>query len=375
MSFVPFELERWQSEWEHRVHINLSESGVHPLTVAELLRMSGADADDLVNIRLGYSQADGTDELRSTIAGLYPGATDQGVIVTVGSSEANFITCWTLIEPGDRVAILAPLYRQTWGLTQNFGAVPVTFDLKEDLGWEPDPADVARAITPDTKLVVVTNPNNPTGHLLSEESRSLILELTESAGAWLLVDEVYQGAELDGATTQSLWGRYEKTVVVNGLSKAYGLPGLRIGWAVGPEEFKQRLYKRHDYTVICPTAPSDFLARQALSVRSKIFSRTRAILNENCALLSGWLGDFGDTFRWRPPQCGAICFARVNGVSDTVAFAHDVRERFNILLQPGEHFGLGGFIRFGYGNEKSELEEALEILRPAFLKGGKAVGR
>ena len=171
MQFIPFELERWQSKWEHRVSFNLSESGVHPLSIAELLAITGTDPDELSQIRLGYSQADGTDELKAVIAALYPGASADNVIVTVGSSEANFVATWTLVEPGDHVAILSPLYRQTWGLAQNFGARVSTFDLRPELGWEPDPADIERAIVPGTKLVVVTNPNNPTGHVLSNTTR------------------------------------------------------------------------------------------------------------------------------------------------------------------------------------------------------------
>jgi aspartate/methionine/tyrosine aminotransferase len=368
MSFVPFELERWQSTWEHHVRFNLSESGVHPLTTGELLRMAGAKLDSLEGLRLGYSQADGTEELRAAISGLYEGTSDNNVIVTVGSSEANFITGWTLIQPGDRVAILSPLYRQTWGLAQNLGAEVATFDLKEELGWEPDPADIERAIAPGTRLVVVTNPNNPTGHVLSENARKAIVERTREVGAWLQADEVYVGAELDGEETQSFWGTYDKVVVVSGLSKAYGLPGLRIGWAVGPEDFKQSAYERHDYTVICPTAPSDFMARCALEVRDQILSRTRGIMRENYPVLEGWLNDLGDAASWSRPDCGAICFPHLRNCPDTVELAHKVRGEYDVLIQPGEHFGLAGYIRFGYGEEPQHFKEALEVLKPAFEK-------
>jgi aspartate/methionine/tyrosine aminotransferase len=368
MEFVPFELERWQCTWENRVRINLSESGVHPLTVRELVDLAGIDFADLERVRLGYNQSDGTVGLRREIAALYPGTTEENVIVTVGSSEANFITCWTLLEPGDRVVILAPLYRQTWGLSQNFRAQLLTFDLKEEAGWEPDLDEVTSVITPDTKLVVITNPNNPTGHRLSEEARSQIIDRVRAAGAWLLADEVYQGAELDRRTTASFWGSYDRAVVVNGLSKAYGLPGLRIGWAVGPEEFKQAVYRRHDYTVIGPATQSDFLATKALQARDHILSRTRKILNENYPVLSSWLETFGDAMVWQTPDCGAICFPRLTPVSDTMDLADKVRQECDILIEPGEHFGLPGFIRFGYGNETGELAEALEILKPVFEK-------
>ena len=265
MTFVPFELERWQSAWENRVRINLSESGVHPLTIAELLALSGGDRDALARIPLGYSQSDGTDELREAIAALYAGASRDQVLVTTGSAEANFVACWTLLEPGDRAAVLVPTYMQTWGLAQNLGARLATFSLRPELGWEPDPEEVRRAITPDTKLVVVTNPNNPTGHVLSDAARELILERVRQSGAWLLCDEVYQGAERSGHTTPSFWGSYERVLVSNGLSKAYGLPGLRIGWLLGPGKMTEPFWRRHDYTVIGPSPLSDHLAARALA--------------------------------------------------------------------------------------------------------------
>ncbi|PYP33400.1 MAG: aminotransferase, partial [Gemmatimonadetes bacterium] len=135
--FVPFDLERWQSTWENRVRYNLSESGVHPLSIQELLGLAGASAVPLLEVRLGYSQSNGTDLLRGRIAALYPGASPEQVLVTTGSSEANFVLCWGLIEPGDKVAIMLPNYLQTWGLAQNFGAEVRGFELHEERGWEP----------------------------------------------------------------------------------------------------------------------------------------------------------------------------------------------------------------------------------------------
>jgi len=364
VTFVPFELERWQSEWEHHVNHNLSESGVHPLKVNELLAMAGEPPDALEEIGLGYSQADGTQELRSAIAGLYPGATIDNVIVTVGSSEANFVSSWAIMEPGDHVAMLVPMYRQTWGLARSFGAEVAEFTLKQELGWEPDPDEIKAAITPNTKLVVVTNPNNPTGHVLSRASRELIVELASKAGAWLLADEVYQGAERTGETTETFWGSYERVLVANGLSKAYGLPGLRIGWLVCPPDFRQAAYARHDYTVICPTPLSDFLARCAIGSRDKVLARTRRILNENYPILTDWLKEFGDGFAWKDPDCGAICFAGYKAGIDAMDLAERVRLAHSVLIQPGDHFGFERYLRLGFGNEPATFKAALEAMEP-----------
>jgi len=360
--FVPFELERWQSTWENRVRFNLSESGVHPLTIQDLLGLAGASAVPLLDIQLGYSQSNGTDLLRERIAALYPGASPDQVLVTTGSAEANFCVCWRLLESGDKVAVMMPNYMQTPGLTQNFGAQVRPITLHEKEAWEPRAEEVRAAIVPGTKLVVVTNPHNPTGHVLSDALRRVILERTQEVGAWLLADEVYQGAERNGKTTQSFWGSgYEKVIVVNGLSKAYGLPGLRIGWIVSQPAFSQEAWARHDYTTIGPSGASDHLAAVALDplVREKIIARTRGILKANYPVMDAWLKKFGDLFTWHPPQAGAICWARYRGAVLATEIVEKLRAQHSVLLCPGEHFGTPGFLRFGYGGELSHFQEAL----------------
>jgi aspartate/methionine/tyrosine aminotransferase len=359
--FIPFDLERWQSTWENRVRFNLSESGVHPLTIQELLGLAGASAMPLLEVRLGYSQSNGTDLLRERIAALYPGASPEQILVTTGSAEANFICCWRMVEPGDKVAVMQPNYQQSWGLAQNFGAQVRTFQLHEKEGWEPYAEEIRTAIAPGTKLVVVTNPHNPTGHVLSDASRKAIIDRCGEVGAWLLADEVYTGAERNGKTTQSFWGAYDKVIVVNGLSKAYGLPGLRIGWIVAPPALIQEIWSRHDYTTIGPSGATDHLAAVALDprVREKLLDRTRRILNANYPVMEAWLKGFGDTFTWHPPQAGAICWARYRQSIPASEIVEKVRAQHSVLLVPGEHFGMPSFLRFGFGDDLQHFQEAL----------------
>ncbi|HEY6224934.1 MAG TPA: aminotransferase class I/II-fold pyridoxal phosphate-dependent enzyme [Gemmatimonadales bacterium] len=371
MPFVTFDLERWQSTWENRVRYNLSESGVHPLSVRELLALAQAAADPLLDVRLGYSQSNGTDALRERIAALYPGATPEQVLVTNGSAEANYVAALRVIEPGDQVAMLLPNYLQLWGHVQNLGAQIRAFRLHEERGWAPDPAEIRSAIAPGTKLVVVTNPHNPTGHILAEEMRRAIIDRAAAVGAWLLADEVYTGAERDGNTTPSFWGSYDRLICVAGLSKAYGLPGLRIGWLVGPAPIVADAWARHDYTTIGPSGASDHLATLALqpAVRERLLERTRGILRENYPVLEQWLTSFGPSFSWVPPRAGAICWVRYRPAMDGETLVERVRAGQSVLLVPGEHFGMPGFLRFGFGNETPELRAALAAtatgLRPA----------
>ncbi len=307
------------------------------------------------------SSSNGTDLLRARIAALYPGVSPEQILVTTGSAEANFVVCWRLLEPGDTVAMMLPNYLQTWGLAQNFGAEVRGFTLHGEAQWEPTPEEVRSAIAPGTKLVVVTNPHNPTGHVLSDEMRKLIVDRTAEVGAWLLADEVYQGAERDGATTPSFWGGYERTIVVNGLSKAYGLPGLRIGWVVAPPALSAEAWARHDYTTIGPSGASDHLAAVALEprVREKLLERTRRILKSNYPVLEEWLKRFGDTFTWNPPQAGAICLVKYRQGISALELVEKVRAEHSVLLVPGDHFGLPNHIRFGFGEELHHFQEAL----------------
>jgi aspartate/methionine/tyrosine aminotransferase len=362
MAFQRFEMERWQSTWENRVRYNLSESGVHPLSTAELLALSGGAGDALLKRPLGYPQSNGTEPLRAAIAALYPGAGMEQVLVTTGSAEANFVNCWTLITPGTKVAVVMPTYMQTWGLARNFGAEIRPVLLRESLGWQPDPSDIDAAIGSGTALVIVTNPNNPTGAVLADELVDRIVARAESCGAWILADEVYQGAERTGPLTPSLWGRSPRVIVTNGLSKAYGLPGLRIGWCVAPTAHVGELWARKDYTTIGPTVMSDALATLALgdSVRPRILERTRSIIRTNWAILEHWMAALRGELAWRAPDAGAICYARYRSGESSSAVAERLRARHDVLIVPGDHFTMDGYLRFGFGPPAAELREALE---------------
>ena len=357
-SFQPFAMERWQSTYENRVAYNLSESGVHPLSLRELLELSGSG--DIADTLLGYGQSNGSDELRALIAALYPHCSDECVVAANGSAEANFIAIWELVQPGDEIAIVVPTYMQTYGLAQNFGVQVREIWLHEAAGWQPDPAEVAAAINERTRVVVVTNPNNPTGAILRPAGRKAIIEAARRVGAWILADEVYSGAELNGIETPSFFGEYERVVATGSLSKAYGLPGLRIGWAVAPPEMAARLWARKDYLTISPGELTDSMARRALdpAVRSRILERTRRILHAGLAITEAWLRT-SEIFTYTPPEAGAICYARYALSVNSRVLAERLRADHSVLIVPGDHFAMDGYVRIGYGLEDAALKRAL----------------
>ncbi len=371
MKIEQFRMERMQSTWENVVDYNLSESGVHPLKLEEFVAKE--ELEEIVRIGLGYSQTNGTPELRQQIAGLYPGVSTEQILTTAGSSEANFLLMWSLIEPKDEVVFMMPNYMQMWGLVRGFGANLKPFWLRESLGWAPDLDELSRLVTKKTKLIILTNPNNPTGAVLSEEAMEMIIRLADRAGAWIIADEVYQGAEREGKPTPSFFGRYDRVVAVNGLSKAYGLPGVRIGWIVGPEEFVKKTWPYHDYTTISPSVISDRLARIALTPknRARILARTQRILKENFPILKNWLEKQAGLFEFVPPKAGAIAFARYNLNINSVKLADRLIREKSVLIVPGEHFEMGHYLRFGYGGEPDYLKSGLARIED-FLKGLKS---
>jgi aspartate/methionine/tyrosine aminotransferase len=365
-SFQPFVMERWQSLHENRVEFNLSESGVHPLTVGDLLGLAGASIDDL---GIGYGQSNGSDVLRQRIAALYPDPGDDAVVVMNGSAEANFAVMWELVSTGDAVAVLAPTYMQTPGLARTVGADVRWVPLRETLGWQPDPDEI-RAIDARTRLIIVTNPGNPTGAILQDAARDAVIDAAERTGAWILADEVYTGAELEGPETPSFFGRHPRVVGTGSLSKAYGLPGLRVGWAVAPPELAASLWARSDYTTISPGALTDHLAALALrsDVRPRILERTRRLLHEGLGILESWFRETGG-FTWRRPDAGAICFARYHLDIDSDRLAETLRADYSVLVVPGAHFDRDRFLRIGFG-EPAHLGPALERVGAALAAIG-----
>jgi aspartate/methionine/tyrosine aminotransferase len=365
MRLEQFAMERMQSTWENLVDFNLSESGVHPLTPRELL--ANDDLAIVLDQPLVYTQSNGTTGLRALIAQHYPGSSVDHVQVTNGGSEANYVVSWRLIEPGDEVAMLVPNYMQTWGLVRAFGATVKEWPLIEDRGagrWRPDLEALSRAVSDRTRLIVICTPNNPTGARLTGAELDEIARIADRVGAWVLSDEVYRGAELDGHDTPSMWGRSDRVIVTSGLSKAYGLPGLRIGWIVAPAPFVESTWSYHDYTTIAPGALNDRLARVALDPqrRPALLERTRGILRANLPIIEGWLRDHAPMFAWLAPEAGAIVYVRYNYAINSTELVTRLRDDKSVLVVPGDHFGMDGYLRLGFGERPDYLKQGLERL-------------
>jgi aspartate/methionine/tyrosine aminotransferase len=374
MKLDEFAMERMQSTYENQVDFNLSESGVHPLTLGELVD-DEPSRQALLAEGLRYTQSNGTVALRGAIAAMYPGATIDHVQVTNGGSEANYITTWNLVEPGDEVVLMVPNYMQTWGLARAFGGEVKEWPLVlrgAPNRWRVDIDKLEQLVSARTKLIIVCNPNNPTGARIDADDLDRISAVAARHGAWVLSDEIYRGAERDGRETPSMWGRYDRAIVTSGLSKAYGLPGLRIGWIVGSPALVGKLWSYHDYTTISPGALSDALARRALQPerRAQILARTRRILNENYPIIAEWLDGHGGLLTYVPPDAGAIVYVHYEHAINSTALVTSLRTDKNVLIVPGDHFGMDGYLRIGFGDEPAYLRSGLGRLRDLLVEIG-----
>ena len=372
MRIEPFLMERMQSTWENIVEYNLSESGVHPMSIKELVGEDSRMVDRLLNQELNYGQSNGTIELRQRIAAIYPEATIDHVLATNGTSEANFVTIWNLVDAEDHVVFMLPNYMQIWGIARGFARNVGAFHLREENGWHPDLEELKRIVNSKTKVIAVCNPNNPTGSILTEEEMSEIVRIAASAGAWLIADEVYQGAEREAEITATFWGRYEKVIVTNGLSKAFGLPGIRIGWVVAPPDLIARLWSYHDYTTIGPSRLSDILAEYALipSNRARIRKRTRNILQTNYPILKDWIDRHAETFSLVTPQAGAIAYLRYSLNMNSTELVDKLLHEKSVLIVPGDHFGMDHYLRIGYGPPAEYLRTGLDRIHSTLVDVG-----
>lgn len=363
MKIEPFGVEQWMNKWETRCTHNLAETCVESLTIEALCRMAGTTQSmpaDLAAMKLTYGSIRGSEPLRTAIASRYIGETEKNVLVTHGTIGANHMVYQTLIEPGDQVVAITPTYQQHTAIPRSMGAEVLTLTLQEADGWLPDLDRLAKLVTDRTKVIALTNPNNPTGALIDRGGLERIAAIAETVGAWILCDEVYRGTERGGAKTPSIVEVCDRGISTGSMSKAYSLAGLRLGWIVGPEDFLDTCEIHRDYTTISVGMVDDYFATMALGVAEDILARGRTITGANLDALDAWIER--QPLHYIRPPAGTVALLRYDGGAGSYDLCEALLRDTGVMLTPGAVMGMEGHLRIGFGNPVAEFAAGLTAM-------------
>jgi len=361
MKIKPFSIERYFAKHEFSAPYLLSCSDAEPLSLSELLGMADAESQQLWdNLSLGYTESQGHPGLLQAIAHLYPGITTQNILGVV-PEEGIFISMNMLLEAGDHVIVTHPGYQSLYQIAVSIGCNVSWWEphLQTDMAFYM--SDLESLITPKTKLIVINFPHNPTGSLISKQQQSELVRIAQENKITIFSDEMYRFAELDAADRlPSMVERYEKGVVLGGLSKSFSLPGLRVGWLASQDmDFIRAAMAFKDYTTICAAAPSEILGMIALESKDKIFKRNLAIYQNNLSALEEFFTLNNTNFRWVQPKSGTIIFPEITGDMSADELCQKLLDQSGVMLLPASILGYdGNYVRIGFG--RRDLPENLD---------------
>ncbi len=375
MKIRDFGVEIWMNKYETQCELNLAETCVESLTVAELLDMSGINdiGEQLKPLKLTYGEIEGSVRLRSLVAALYEKQKLDNVVITHGAIGANALVHLTLVERGDRVISVLPTYQQHYSIPESIGADTQILKLTEKTGFLPDLEELKRLATPGTKLIAINNPNNPTGSLMDRDYLLKIVEIARACGAWILCDEVYRGTDQEGdlGMTASIADLYEKGISTGSMSKTYSLAGLRLGWIAAPVDLIQAVSIHRDYNTISVGMLDDHFAAIALENKDKILERSHKITRTNLAILSDWV-EKEPLISWIKPKSGTTALLKYDLPISSEEFCLRLLEETGVMLTPGSAMDMEGYLRIGYTNGEDVLHEGLgrisRFLKQAFTQ-------
>lgn len=372
MKIRPFKLERYFARYEFSVKHIMSASDCESMTVAELMALGGDETMEAwKDLRLNYTEPKGHPDLLAGIADGYDGIGPENLITLV-PEEGIFLAMNALLERGDHVIALSPIYQSLLEIPRSIGCTLSEWPIVlEGNRWKLDLDHLESLLRPETKLLVVNFPHNPTGFQPTKEEFRRILSLAEERGIWVFSDEMYRGLEPTAdLRLPSAAEIYPKAVSLSGLSKSYGLPGLRMGWlACTDHDLMEKVTCLRDYTTICGSAPSELLSIMALRCADDLMERCRKIVAENGVTAAEFFGKHEDLFRWIPPMAGSIGFPVLNGDFPAEDFFAHVVEKKNLMVLPGSVFGVDeNHFRIGLG--RKDFSKCCEILEEYLKERG-----
>jgi aspartate/methionine/tyrosine aminotransferase len=369
MRLPPFALERYFARHEFAVAYLLCSSDCESMSIQELLALEPGAQEGFLGHRLGYTESSGSPSLRRDISRLYGGIDPERILVHAGAEEAIFLFMHATLERGDHVIVQRPCYQSLFEVAAGIGCEVTAWQAREENGWSPDLGELKTLMRPGTKVIIFNTPHNPTGfHMRIEQFRELV-RLADAKGITLFSDEVYRGLErTESERLPAACELSERAVSLGVMSKTYGFAGLRVGWiATRDEAVRARMASMKDYTTICSSAPSEFLAELALRHGETIAARNRAIISANLALLDAFFDRHADSFSWRHPRAGPIAFPRLlRGEVET--FCDQLAQAKSVLLLPGTVYDdQGNHFRIGFG--RKNMPQALQRLEEYMESG------
>lgn len=363
MHIEPFKVEIWMNEWETRCDYNLAETCVASITIEDLLRMSGSNSDalsDLLPMKMTYGAIEGSDRLRRAISALYANQDIANVTVTHGTIAANMLAHKSVVSRGDRVVSIVPTYQQHYSIPASMEADVKLLRLRAEDDFLPDLDELRRLATPETRLIALTNPNNPTGALIERPMLEQIAQIARDVGAYVLSGEVYRGTgQVGDGMTPSIVDVYEQGIATGGMSKAYSLAGLRVGWVAAPPEVTEKIRIHRDYDTISVGKINEHFAAIALESKDRLLARSQSITRSNLAILETWVSG-EPRVSWIKPRAGTTAMLKVDAPVSSRDLCIDLLRKTGVMLTPGDAFDMEGYVRIGYANSTEVLEAGLE---------------
>ena len=366
MKIEEFGVERWMDLYENQCRYNLAETCVESMTLAELLQIAGkpeATLQDLLSMKLTYGAIRGSEHLRGAVARLYDHQKADNVLITHGAIGANSLIYETLVEPGDHVVAVLPTYQQHQSIPKSYGARVDLLRLREDKAFLPDLDELRSLVGPQTKMLAINNPNNPTGSLMDREFLQQIIDIVKPHGAYILCDEVYRGLDGTGnGFTDSIADMYDKGISTGSMSKAYSLAGLRLGWIVSNlPELLDAVITHRDYNTISVGMLDDHFAAIALDAVDKLLERNHRITRGNRQILDEWVRN-EPSISYLPPKSGTTALLKYSFAMPSWDFCVRLIEETGVMFCPGSVLGMEGYVRIGYANNPEVLRQGLPLV-------------
>jgi aspartate/methionine/tyrosine aminotransferase len=362
MHIEPFKVEIWMNEWETQCDHNLAETCVESITVDELLKLSGRNDTSLAELlpmKMTYGDIEGSMRLRQAVCELYEGQEAENITITHGTIGANMLVHRTLVSRDDHVVSIVPTYQQHYSIPESIGADVELLQLEAEDGFLPDLNKLRSMVTENTRMIALTNPNNPTGALIDRPMLEEIASIARASNAWILCDEVYRGTAQDGnGMSSSIADIYEKGISTASMSKAFSLAGLRLGWIAAPKELHEAIMIQRDYDTISVGMINDHLSAMALENKEAILERSHTITRGNLKILDDWVHS-EKRVDWVKPRAGTTAMLKIELPMSAREFCLKLIQDKGVLLMPGDAFDMEGYVRIGFANNTEVLKTGL----------------